>query len=170
MSDPNVHEPEWDVELDEPPFRSRAMRLGNRAGAHEIGVTLYEIEPGGAIAPYHLHHGNEELLIVLAGTPELRTPDGVRELSAGATVAFPRGEAGAHRLSNSTAATQPARLLIVSTMNFPEVAEHPDTGTWLAITGPQSGKTFPAGSDVPFMESVVTAMQAAVEPQPGADG
>ena len=161
MSDPNIHRPEWDFDVDEPPFRARAMRLGPRTGAQQLGATLFEIDPGGAVAPYHLHHGNEELLLVLSGTPRLRTPDGVRELEPGAVVAFPTGPAGAHRVFN--AADEPARLLIFSTMHLPDVAEHLDTGTWLAVTGPREGKAFPAGADIPLMESVLRAMLAAAE-------
>jgi uncharacterized cupin superfamily protein len=82
VSDTNIHRPEWDQVLKDPPFRTRAMRLGPRSGASEIGASLYEIDPGGAIAPYHIHHGNEELLLVLSGTPQLRTPDGVRTLAS----------------------------------------------------------------------------------------
>lgn len=76
-------------------------------------------------------------------------------------MAFPRGLTGAHRIANASSA--PTRLLIISTMNFPDVAEHLDTGTWLAITDPQSGKAFEADTDVPFMDIVVRAMYAAVE-------
>jgi len=161
VSDPNIHRPEWDFAVDEPPFRARAMRLGPRTGAQQLGATLFEIDPGGAVAPYHLHHGNEELLLVLSGTPRLRTPDGVRELEPGAVVAFPTGPAGAHRVFN--AADEPARLLIFSTMHLPDVAEHLDTGTWLAVTGPRDGKAFPAGADIPLMKSVLRAMHAAAE-------
>lgn len=46
-------------------------------------------------------------------------------------------------------------------MHFPEVAEHVDTGTVLAATGPQEGQAFPAGTDVPFMDAVVQALQFA---------
>ncbi len=133
MADPNVNRPEWDVESSEPPFRRRAMRLGSRAGAAEIGVTLYEIDAGGAVSPYHAHHANEELLLVLDGQPQLRTPDGSRRLQPGDTVAFPRGPLGAHRISNPGG--PPARVLVFSTMNLPEVAEYPDTGTLLTKTG-----------------------------------
>jgi uncharacterized cupin superfamily protein len=167
MSDPNMNVPEWDVSRDDPPFASRAMRLAAHAGAKEIGATLYEVDPGGAVAPYHAHHGNEELLIVLSGTPQLRTPDGVRTLQPGAAVSFPRGTEGAHRVSN--AADEPARLLIVSTMNVPDIAEYPDTGTWLAMTGPAEGKAFPAGCELSVLESVMQAMQAATEHDKPAD-
>ncbi len=159
MADPNVNEPEWDRDFADEPFRSRAMQLAPRAGAEELGASLYQIDPGGAIAPYHLHHGNEEMLLVLSGTPELRTPDGARTLEPGAVVAFPRGPRGAHRVSNP--GEEPARIIMISTMRFPEIAEHPDTGTVLSMTGPMEGKSFPAGTDVSFMDTVMAAMQAA---------
>ncbi|MGH2967848.1 MAG: cupin domain-containing protein, partial [Solirubrobacteraceae bacterium] len=147
--------------------RLRALRAGAHAGARELGATLYEIDPGGAVSPYHVHHGNEELLVVLSGTPRLRTPEGVRELESGAVVAFPRGADGAHHVSN--AAQEPARVLLVSTMNFPEVAEHLDTGAVLAMTGAESGHVFPAGTDRPVMEMLVAAMEAATEHEGSAE-
>ncbi|MGI8440706.1 MAG: cupin domain-containing protein [Thermoleophilaceae bacterium] len=159
MADANINEPEWDRDFSEEPFRSRAMQLGPRAGAEELGASLYELDPGGAISPYHLHHGNEEMLLVLSGAPELRSPDGARRLEPGAVVAFPRGPRGAHRVSNP--GEEPARIIMISTMRFPEVAEHPDTGTVLSMTGPAQGKSFPEGTDVPFRDTVMKAMEAA---------
>jgi hypothetical protein len=54
-------------------------------------------------------------------------------------------------------------LLIVSTMTSPEVAEYPDTGTVLAITGPTGRWAFGAGSAGAFTERVVEAMRAGDE-------
>ena len=158
--DPNINRPQWDRERAEPPFHSRVMRVAHHAGSRELGASLFEIDPGGAASPYHIHHGNEELLLVLSGAPHLRTPDGVRELEPGAVVAFPRGPTGGHRISNPADAREPARLLIISTMHLPDVAEHVDTGRWLAVIGPREGKAFPAGTDIPFAESLVRAMEA----------
>ena len=56
-------------------------------------------------------------------------------------------------------------MLIFSTMRFPEVAEHPDTGTVLAMTGRREGHSFPAEAEVPF---VIRAMEAG--PEYGEDG
>ena len=156
----NVFEPEWEHEM-EAPFSVRAQRVGAAAGAQRLGATVYEIDPGGAVSPYHVHHGNEEMLVVLAGTPSLRTPDGVRELAPGDLVAFPAGPAGAHRVFNESDA--PARVLLVSTMVFPEVAEHVDTGTVLSMTGPAQGKVFPHGTDVPVLDALLRAMQLGVD-------
>ncbi|MGI8593269.1 MAG: cupin domain-containing protein [Solirubrobacteraceae bacterium] len=153
----NIDDPEWDAELPGP-HSLRAARVGAHAGARELGATLYEIAPGGAVSPYHLHHANEELLIVLAGRPRLRTPEGVTTLDPGTVVAFPPGPDGAHRISN--AGPDPARVLVCSTMRRPEVAEHLDTGTWLAMTGVADGKVFPGGADVSIAEVMQSAMAA----------
>jgi uncharacterized cupin superfamily protein len=65
------------------------------------------------------------MLIVLSGTPTLRTPESERELAEGEVVAFPVGERGAHKVTNHSAAA--VRALIVSEMNEPEVAVYPDS-------------------------------------------
>jgi uncharacterized cupin superfamily protein len=156
--EPNVLQPEWEAEMPDAPFRARALRAGAHAGAREIGATLYELDAGGAISPYHFHHANQELLIVLSGSPEIRTPGGARRVQPGAVLAFPRGEDGAHAVTNP--GPEPARMLFISTMHFPDVAEHVDTGALLAITGQAAGRAFPAGSDVPFSDAVLSALQA----------
>jgi uncharacterized cupin superfamily protein len=159
MSDePNILNPEWDAEMPDPPFCAKALRAGAHAGSQELGATLYEIAAGGAISPYHFHHANEELLVVLAGSPVVRTPGGPRRVAAGAVVAFPRGEGGAHAVTNP--GPEPARVLLVSTMRFPDIAEHLDTGATLAITGPAAGRAYEADSDVPFADAVVRALHA----------
>jgi len=160
MTDPNVFEPDWEHEM-EPPFAVRAARVGARAGAIRLGATLYEIDPGGAVSPYHVHHANEEMLVVVAGHPSIRTPDGVRELDPGAVLAFPAGRDGAHRVFNDS--DEPVRVLLISTMVFPEVAEHLDTGTLLAMTAPVQGKVFPHGTDVPVVDALLRAMTLGAE-------
>ena len=155
MSDPNVLDPVWDAELPDAPFRIRAARVARHAGATDLGATLFEIAPGGRVAPYHLHYANEELLVVLSGTPELRTPSGVRTLQAGAVVAFPAGPDGAHAVRN--AGPGPARVLLISTQRFPDIAEHVDTGATLAVIGPEEGRTFPGGTDIPVWDAVTRA-------------
>jgi uncharacterized cupin superfamily protein len=126
---PNVFEPDWDAERDEPPFRWRRARLGRQAGARELGASLFELPPGAASFPLHAHYANEEMIIVLAGRPTLRGLDGhARELAPGELVACPAGREGAHRLDNN--ASEPARILIVSTMKAPEINEMMEDGTF----------------------------------------
>lgn len=163
--DPNLFSPEWDLEALDSPMRGRMFRAGARAGARELGAALYELQPGGAVSPYHVHHGNEELLVVLSGAPALRTPAGTRALAAGAVVAFPRGPDGAHRILNP--GEEVARVLVVSTMNFPEVAEHLDTGAVLTMTGPGEARAFLPDAERPFMELWLEAMGAGAAREAG---
>ncbi|HET6867062.1 MAG TPA: cupin domain-containing protein [Solirubrobacteraceae bacterium] len=154
-NDLNVFEStEWERDIG----GARGTRVGAAAGARELGGTLYELDPRGQAAPYHMHHGNEELLIVLDGALELRTPDGTHEITKGAVVAFPAGAGGAHRVRN--ASDTPARYMIVSTMRFPDVAEQLDTGTVLAIKGPADGWAFPSGSDGDYIALTIEALKA----------
>ena len=61
-----------------------------------------ESEPRRVVgSPLHVHHANEERLLVLAGTLALRGPDGTQLLPAGAVAASPGGQAGAHSLVGS---------------------------------------------------------------------
>jgi uncharacterized cupin superfamily protein len=143
MTDPNFLAPEWETP---PGMPIKAVRLGAAAGAQELGATLYELPPGTAVSPYHLHYGNEELLIVLSGRPTVRTRNGEREVETGEVVAFPRGAAeGGHQILNRSDA--PVRVLMVSTMNFPDVVQHLDSKKVLVATAPWPGLEPPDDAD-----------------------
>jgi uncharacterized cupin superfamily protein len=132
----NVFDPDFE-EHGVPGFSGRRARVGRQAGGQRLGASVYEVPPGQATWPYHWHTANEELLIVLSGKPSLRTPEGWRELAAGEVVAFPVGEKGAHQLVNRS--EEPARVLLVSEMNAPEVSVYPDSGKLAAFdTAPGS--------------------------------
>jgi uncharacterized cupin superfamily protein len=115
-------------------------RIGERLGAEEWGCTVYELEPGGA-SPYHWHVGEEEWLLVLAGTPTLRTPAGEEALRPWDLSVFPRGEAGAHQLRNDSG--QAVRVAFFSTKSDPEVAVYPDDGKIGVVAGDIRGWVVP---------------------------
>jgi uncharacterized cupin superfamily protein len=73
---------------------------------------------------FHFHHGSEELLVALRGTPTLRTFEGERLLAEGEVVHFPTGRDGAHGLRNET--DEPVRYLMAGIRVSPEIAEYPD--------------------------------------------
>jgi uncharacterized cupin superfamily protein len=132
--------------------------VGAQAGARDLGVSVYELEPGVVGSPLHVHHGNEELLLVLAGTLTVRSPEVVQVAPAGAVVAFPRGQAGAHSLVNRSDAL--VRYLVVSTTNGPDVVEYPDTGGTLVVLAEQR-LAYPQQADVDQGTVVREAMRAA---------
>ena len=120
-------EPEWDQERDAPPFRWRRARLGRQAGSRDLGASLFEVPPGGATFPLHIHYANEELLFVLAGRPTLRTLEGDRELDEGEVVALPAGRSGAHAVDNLSRRDRPVPHREHDARG-PEINEFPERG------------------------------------------
>lgn len=143
MSGPNIFEPEFDerrAHPSQPGFDSRRAFIGRQAGSRRLGASVWEIEPGQTAYPYHLHLGEEELIVVLAGRPSLRTPSGWRQLEPGEAVAFPRGEEGAHQLANR--GSDVVRFLAVSTNGEPDIVLYPDAGKVAATEKRPDGSGF----------------------------
>jgi uncharacterized cupin superfamily protein len=122
----NINDPKFEPEERPPGFRARRARIGYELGSELIGCSLWEVPPGEAAYPYHFHYSDEELVIVLAGRPTLRTPGGERELEPGEALRFPLGEAGAHQITNRTDGT--VTFLAVSSHGRPDVVVYPDAG------------------------------------------
>lgn len=122
----NLYGEQWDRVEDRPGWRSKDGWVGAHIGAELIGGSVYELEPGCRLWPYHTHHANEEWLLVVRGRPTLRTHEGEKELEEGDVVAFPRGAAGPHQVINRT--ETPIRVLMLSTMIQPDLVEYIDTG------------------------------------------
>jgi uncharacterized cupin superfamily protein len=123
---PNALRPDFEGHSEREGFSVRGASVGLKAGAEGLGASVYELPPGQSNCPYHYHLANEEMLVVLRGSPELRTPGGWRRLEEGEVVAFPVGERGAHQLVNRTA--NDVRVLMISEMRYPEVPVYPDSG------------------------------------------
>ena len=122
----NLHGDGWDRAEERKGWHSRDAFVGRHIGAELLGGTMYEVDPGNRLCPYHLHHANEEWLLVLRGEPTLRTPEGAQALREGDVVCFPRGKEGAHQISNRT--DSPIRVLMLSTKIAPEIVEQVDSG------------------------------------------
>jgi uncharacterized cupin superfamily protein len=121
---------EWDDD-DPDGYRGGWYRFGRDIGGAMLGATIYELPEGQSNCPYHYEYGNEEWLLVLSGRLTVRHPGGEQELEPGHVVAFPVGEAGAHRLTNHR--PEPARFMMFSTTFEPSVAVYPDSdkiGLW----------------------------------------
>ena len=128
----NFYDDEWDdVPFETPPGYDQHIKRLLPPG-HDLGLSVYELLPGQTQVAYHFHHGNEEALLVLRGTPTVRTPDGERELAAGDVVFFPKGPDGAHQVVNRSG--EPARYVNAASHVSPEVVEHVDSGKVLAMS------------------------------------
>ena len=122
----NLHGDDWDRTEDREGWRSRDAWVGHRIGGELIGGSMYELEAGDRLWPYHTHHANEEWLIVVQGAPTLRTAEGEQALREGDVVCFPRGTAGAHQVINHTDTA--IRVLMLSTLIVPDIVEYLDSG------------------------------------------
>ena len=124
MSDANIWSDEWGEQGEDWSGGGALSKRLVPAGPF-LGASVYELGPGKFVI-FHFHHGSEELLIVLRGTPTLRTFDGERRLEEGEVVHFAPGPDGAHEIRNGTDAT--VRYVVAGTRVSPEVAEYPDLG------------------------------------------
>lgn len=133
----NVFANDFDQRNERPGFTWDRIRLGRRLGGEMLGASVYVLPPREKSYPYHLHHANEELLLVLEGEVELRTPAGTEMMSRGDSALFRRGAEGAHQVINKS--DQPARFIMFSTMVEPEIAEYPDSGNIGVFAGRAPG-------------------------------
>ncbi len=109
-----------------PGYRARAKRVGPLLEAERLAATIYELEPGESVCPYHYEVGDEEWLLVLSGNPTVRHPDGEEVVEPGDLVCFPQGPDGAHKLSNQSQTA--VRFVIFSTRGDPSICFYPDSG------------------------------------------
>ena len=130
-------------------FAVRDMDLGPDIGARHLAGSLYEIPPGPHAWPYHWEATQEEWLLVLSGTPTVRTPDGEEQLERGDLVCFPVGPDGAHQVLNRSAAT--CRVLMLSNRDPVNVVVYPDSGK-VGVRTPWMHPNFPESAAVDYWE------------------
>lgn len=146
----NLFDAPLTVEADEPEgYRAPYASLGPAIGAERLAGTLQLLEPGQAVCPYHYEVAEEEWLVVLEGTPSVRTPSGTEELPAGSVVCFPRGPAGAHKIFNASTAT--ARLLIVSERAVVAATVYEDSDK-VGVYGPDLRMLFRRGDERAYFD------------------
>ena len=120
-------------------FEAQFGRIGERIGARQLGCNVTVLAPGKRAFPRHNHRVNEELFVILAGTGELRLGDAVHPLRAGDVVACPAGGRDtAHQITNT--GPDEMRFLAISTMQYPEICDYPDSGKFGVTLPPRHGE------------------------------
>jgi len=123
----NLVELEWD-KITGPEgsfFGGRRKRVGAKIGAQKLGYSFYSVPPGKTAFPFHTHTGNEEMMHIIDGAAILRFGAEQIAVSGGDVVACPPGSQHPHQLIN-TGATD-LTYLVVSTMDYPDISEYPDS-------------------------------------------
>jgi uncharacterized cupin superfamily protein len=135
-----------------PPERRGFVWRRKRVAGEHLGAGLFDLPPGQSTFPYHYGIGNDELLVVVAGRPTLRTPEGERELETGDCVLFPSGPEGAHQLTNRSEV--PVRLMLVSNFALPRAAVQVDSGKMMLRwgAGKDERRWFFVGDDADYWD------------------
>ena len=128
-------------------FRRKFIPIG---GANNALVSIYEIPPGKAAYPYHFHYKNEEVFYILSGEGLLKTPEGERKVAAGELLFFPVGEAGAHKLTN-TSETEKLVYIDFDVVHDIDIAAYPDSGK-IGIWGMGINKIYPENADINYYD------------------
>lgn len=108
-------------------FDARMAQVGSRIGARRLGYNVTAVPPGKAAFPFHSHRVNEEMFFVLQGTGEVRIGAQTHAIRAGDFIACPPGGPDtAHQIRNTGG--EELRYLALGTLEYPELAEYPDSG------------------------------------------
>lgn len=124
----NFYDP---IEIDEPipnceHFQSGSSILNSgKLGVGQVKFEIREIPPGKIGTPYHFHHLNEEVFIILEGEATLRQNDKRRIVKKGDIIFFPTGPEGAHQLYNHS--NKPVRYFDMVAQVQTDFVEYPDT-------------------------------------------
>ena len=127
-------------DVREPLYDSQGARLARGTAALKLGASVDVLAPGKRGCPYHLHHAQEEMFIVLEGHGTMRVAGEMLAVKAGDIVFVPPGPDYPHQMINTSDA--PLKYLSISTRDVPEVVEYPDSNKVLAsarVAGSGSG-------------------------------
>ncbi len=126
--------------LREPHYDAQGSRLGRGTAAQKLGASFDILEPGKRGCPYHLHHAQEEMFVIIEGTATLRVAGEMLPVKAGDVIFIPPGPEYPHQIINTSEA--PLKYLSISTMEVPEICEYPDSGKFLAEGSLKSSTPF----------------------------
>jgi uncharacterized cupin superfamily protein len=110
----------------EPLYDTRCGSLSDGTAAVKLGAGFDILSPGKRSCPYHFHHAQEEMFVILEGEGTLRVAGEMVPVRAGDVVFIPPGPQYPHQFINTSAA--PMRYLSISTQERPELCEYPDSG------------------------------------------
>ncbi|QPF75846.1 cupin domain-containing protein [Roseateles sp. DAIF2] len=136
-------------------YTSSRGQISDHIGARQLGYNLTVLPPGKAQCPFHNHHGEEEMFLILEGEGELRFGEQRYPLRRHDVIACPTGGPEvAHQIINTGTTTM--RYLSLSTLMELEACEYPDSQKVLissSIGGQRRlRKIFRAETDVDYYD------------------
>ena len=129
----NVDQPAQQRAVRAPLYDSVGTSLARGTAAQQLGASIDTVAPGMRSCPYHFHHAQEEMFVILAGCGTLRVAGELLPLRGGDVIFIPPGAAYPHQIINTSDA--PLQYLSVSTRQQPEIVEYPDSNKILMSAG-----------------------------------
>jgi len=118
-------------------FDGRIGTVGTRIGARKLGYNITAVPPGKRAFPLHNHRVNEEMFFVLEGEGEVRIGAERHRVRRGDFIACPPGgPETAHQIINT--GKDELKYLAVSTMEYPEICDYPDSGKFMVAELPRN--------------------------------
>ncbi|MEQ1900673.1 MAG: cupin domain-containing protein [Devosia sp.] len=103
------------------------VRIGPKIGVKDLGISFSEVPPGKSGCPFHNHHVEDEIFIILEGEGTYRFGKVSYPIKAGDVLGAPAGgQETAHQIINT--GSVPLRYFGISTMSLADVCEYPDSG------------------------------------------
>lgn len=68
----NLNDCKLEHQVRDPLYESLAARLATGTAACKLGASIDTVPPGKRSCPYHFHHAQEEMFVVLEGSGTLR--------------------------------------------------------------------------------------------------
>ena len=114
-------------------FRSMDALVGKHLQLTRLGCAYTEVAPGETACPYHVHHAEDEMFVILSGEGEYRFGDQLYPVKAGDVLGAPMGGADyAHQLFNT--GTETLKYLAISSLADLDVQQFPDSGKFLVTS------------------------------------
>ena len=119
-------------------YTSSRGQVSRHIGAKTLGYNLTVLPPGKAQCPFHSHHGEEEMFLILEGEGELRFGSQRYPVRKHDVIACPPGGPDvAHQIINTGVKTM--RYLALSTLVAIDACEYPDSQKISILVG-QTGE------------------------------
>ncbi|WP_340617961.1 cupin domain-containing protein [Xenorhabdus entomophaga] len=151
----NINEVELDNFERSPFYASRGASLTDSTPACKLGASVDCVPPGKRAVPYHFHHSQEEMFIIMNGSGTLRIADNMIPIKEGDVICIPPGDKYPHQIINTS--DEMLRYISISTMESPEICEYPDSNKYLAKSTINEVKKFSAinflNEDVDYWEN-----------------
>jgi uncharacterized cupin superfamily protein len=123
----NIGELELDAWTQGELYGASDVRIGPMIGVKDLGISYSEVQPGKSSCPFHNHHVEDELFIILEGEGTYRFGKQSYPIKAGDVLGAPAGgQETPHQIINSSG--DELRYIAFANHGRADVIEYPDSG------------------------------------------